>query len=83
MDISKLRPIDLLSDELNYELRIRGIVSQRKDASQKRKILHKLLEKERGRNGLEYVDPDYRFESEREVIDTTIEALTQLISEFN
>lgn len=76
-----MRPIDLLSEELNYELRIRGIVSQRKDASQKRKILHKQLEKERGRD-LEYVDPEYQFDSEREVIDNTLESLTQLISEF-
>lgn len=78
-----MRPIDLLSEELNYELRIRGIVSQRKDASQKRKILHKQLEKDRGRNGLEYVDPEYQFESEREVIDRTVDSLTQLISEFD
>lgn len=77
-----MKPIHLLADELNYELKLRGIVTTRKDASMKRKMLQKRLENERGRD-LSFSDPDYNFVVEQGIINETLDSLRQLISEFS
>lgn len=72
----------LLVSELDYELRIRGIVTGRKDAGQKRKMLAKILDKDRGRVGVVLTDPEYNFDNEVEVIDATIESIRAVIADF-
>ena len=82
MDIQNMKPVHLLSEELSYELRIRGIVTTRKDASIKRKMLQKCISKEVGRD-LEYSDPEYNFENEQKIINEVLDNLRNLISEFS
>lgn len=75
MNIHEIKPIHLLSQELNYELRIRGIVTERKEASQKRKMLARLLKRDRDRKDISLADSDYIFENERRVIEKTTESI--------
>lgn len=77
-----MKPAHLLARELNYELRIRGIITERKDAQQKRKILAKLLEKDRARMDIVLRDPQYDFDDEKVVIDETIDSIKTVIGEF-
>lgn len=77
-----MKPNHLLMSELDYELRIRGIVTGRKDASQKRKMLAKILEKDRGREGMALTDPEYNFDNEVQVIDATTESIKTVIADF-
>lgn len=79
MDIFK--PCYLLTDELNYELRIRGVVTGR-DLSQRRKILTRCLEREKGR-ALELSDPEYDYEAETQRINRSLESIRTLIAEFD
>lgn len=74
----------LLNDELEYELRIRGVTAARKDQSQKRKILRRLLESDVHRNVdvTSYRDPGYVFEDEQARIDTKLHNLRELIAEI-
>lgn len=81
MDPSEMKPIYLLHDELNYELRIRGIVTTKKDAVVKRKMLTRALEIEKHRN-LNLVDPDYDFETEVNTINNALDSLRTLITDF-
>ncbi|KAB0805399.1 hypothetical protein PPYR_02371 [Photinus pyralis] len=83
MEYLGMRPVDLLAEELNYELRIRGVVSDRKDAVTKRKILNKLLEKDRNRSNVTHVDPLYDFDNEAEIIEQALDSLKTLIVEFD
>lgn len=78
-----MKPGHLLVDELNYELRIRGIVTERKDVNVKRKLLAKQLEKDRNRARLEYVDPLYNYENEVTVINKTLDSIRLLIEDFD
>lgn len=82
MSLLEMKPIHLLTQELNYELRIRGIVTERKEASQKRKMLARLFERDRDRVNIVLEDPEYNFDNERRVIDETIESIKNVISEF-
>lgn len=82
MNMDNMKPIHLLSQELNYELRIRGIVTERKEASQKRKMLTRLLERDRDRKDILLEDPEYNVENEKRVIAETVESIKNVISEF-
>lgn len=82
MDVSMMKPNHLLIDELNYELRIRGIVSQRKDAAEKRKMLARLLERDRNRTNLSIVDDNFDFETEKVAIENTLKSISDVITEF-
>lgn len=75
-----IKPIYLLIEELNYELRIRGVNTTR-DIPAKRKILGRAFDKERFRP-LDLTDPDFNFESEQEAINNTLESVNSLILEF-
>lgn len=75
-----MKPIHLLCDELNYELKIRGIVTMR-DIPAKRKILARALEKERFRP-LQLIDENFNFEGEKQAINSTLESVNTLIVEF-
>lgn len=69
MALPHLKPNFLLIQELNYELRIRGVESSR-DVNDKRKILSRLLVKERGRDIL-LTDPLFNFKTEEVAITNT------------
>lgn len=77
-----MKPMHLLVQELNYELRIRGIITDRKDASQKRKMLARILERDRYRVNVDLADPDYDFDEEKRIIDETIESIKSVIVDF-
>lgn len=82
MDFSNLKPIHLHIEELNYELRVRGILTTRKDVNIKRKMLHRRLDTERGPD-IELVDPDFDIDNEKRIIDETLGQLRNLINKFN
>lgn len=64
MDIS-FKPGHLLLSELDYELKIRKVVTNRSQ-DDKRKILARLLDKERNKGSLDVVqDPDFNFDRVR------------------
>lgn len=73
----------LLLPELNYELRIRSTFTE-KPQDEKRKILARLLFKEKQRNfdmsTLEV--PNFDFASERNEIESTLNSIESLISDF-
>lgn len=76
----EIKPNHLLLNEINYELRVRGIITER-DVHEKRKILGKLLRKERNRN-LEIIDPNFNFDFERIEIQATLDNIKILVEEF-
>lgn len=78
--IMELKPRCLLVEELNYELRIRGVQTAR-DVNDKRKMLGKLLDRERNRD-VKIEDPNFIFDTERLAIDTTLESIKQIVQEF-
>lgn len=73
----------LLKDEIDYELRIRGVVTDR-NVNDKRKMLACLLNKERQANSnvLKLVDPSFDFDKESKEIESTIDSVKTLISDF-
>lgn len=75
-----MKLVCLLIEELTYELRIRGVNTNR-DIVSKHKILARALEKERFR-AVEFIDPDYNVETERVAINNTLESVNSLIAEF-
>lgn len=75
-----MKPTHLLINELNYELRIRGIETTR-DVHDKRKMLAKLLDKEKNRN-VNILDPNFDFNAEKVAITATLDNLNQQIQEF-
>lgn len=82
MDIS-FKAVHLLLPELNYELRIRNTFTQ-KSQEDKRKILGRLLVKERQQNVdvSKLQDPNYDFNTEKSEIETTLLSIENLISDF-
>lgn len=74
-----IKPNYLLQSELDYELRIRGVVCK-KDAIAKRKILLKLLSKPEV--GI-IPDPEYDYDNEVQVINSTLDSIKLLITDFS
>ncbi|KAL3286936.1 hypothetical protein HHI36_001421 [Cryptolaemus montrouzieri] len=77
----EMKPNHLLIGELNYELRIRGVTSER-DQDVKRKMLGRLLDKERRGQVQNLLDPSYVFANERDDIEYALLSIRQLINEF-
>lgn len=77
------KTIHLLLSELNYELRIRKVTSDRPH-DEKRKILGRLWTKERqqGLDLMTLVDPSYDFNIEKVEIDASLNSIANLICEF-
>ena len=69
---STFRARNLLQDELDYELRIRGVTTRR-DAGEKCKVLQRLIDKEIAqlKDPFILVDPDYDFRTEQNVINAS------------
>lgn len=82
MSMSEMKPRHLLAAELNYELRIRGVESNR-DVNDKRKILSRLLARDRnGNRECKLEDPKYDFETERAAIVNTLDSIKAAVQEF-
>lgn len=77
----RMKPNHLLAEELNYELRIRGVVTTR-DIAQRRKILARILDKERV-CVIPWEDSEYAFDTEVANINKTIDSVRAVISEFD
>lgn len=77
-----MKPRHLLAPEIDYELKIRNVVTDR-DIKDKHKILGKLLQKEResGKTQL-LVDPDYSFINEQNAINITLDSIKNNVSDF-
>ncbi|KAG5872091.1 hypothetical protein JTB14_006437 [Gonioctena quinquepunctata] len=75
-----MKPNHLLVSEINYELKIRGVVTSR-DVHEKRKILSKALQKERNRD-IVYVDPDFDCDTERVAVQATLDSIREMIQDF-
>lgn len=80
MEPESFKPNHLLSNEITYELKIRGINTTR-DINDKRKNLGRALTKEKGRT-LVFIDPDYDYETEVTETKATLESIKNLIDEF-
>uniref|UniRef100_V5GVA3 Gag polyprotein n=1 Tax=Anoplophora glabripennis TaxID=217634 RepID=V5GVA3_ANOGL len=78
----QVEPLYLTEFEINYELRIRGVRTTRKNLASKRVILKNLLDKDKG-DIRTFVDPDFDIELEKDVIDKTISDLQSLIIEYS
>lgn len=76
----EIKPNHLIIHEINYELRIRGIITER-DVHEKRKILGKALRKDKNRD-LVLIDPNFDFEVERNEIQSTLNSIKHLVEEF-
>lgn len=76
-----MKPRHLLIEELNYELRIRGILSKSHDQDTKRKLLGKQLIKEVARPNLQLLDPEYSFKTEKVQIAKTWDSIVAVINE--
>lgn len=79
-----INPNHLYTEELDYELRIRGCESSRKTVEQKRKILRGLYTKDQVRNIdiYDYSDDIIEIDDEKNIISTTIDSLNKHIIEF-
>ncbi|KAL3281436.1 hypothetical protein HHI36_004644 [Cryptolaemus montrouzieri] len=77
----EMKPNHLLIGELNYELRIRGVTSER-DQDVKREMLGRLLDKEQRGQVQNLLDPSYVFANERDDIEYALLSIRQLINEF-
>lgn len=77
----EINPTHLSINELNYELRIRRVVSCR-GQDEKRKILRRLLVRQKTVKDLELHDPEFSFTTEQDEINATLESITQLVIEF-
>lgn len=79
-----MKTIYLLSEELNYELRLRNIVT-RKDMPTKRKILNKRLANSSMNDNevIALTDPEYVFETEKIIITDTLDQLRTMINDFS
>lgn len=77
-------PIHLRTYELNYELRIRKVVTDRVDISLKRKYLRRELKKDLARPHVHvYVTPNFDFELEQREISDSIRSITDLINDYD
>lgn len=79
MDIP-IKPIHLSCDELNYELRIRGVVTQ-KEVVKRQKILQRALEREVN-EPITLIDPDFSFETEKINVNATLSSINAVVSKF-
>lgn len=80
---SYFKPKLLLKDELDYELKIRGVVCDR-PVNDKRKMLSRLVEKERGSSAdvLKLRDDDFDLAKEKTEINATLDSIKNLIADF-
>lgn len=83
MDSQSFRATELLLPELNYELRIRDVITDKPHAD-KRKILGRLLakEKQQGFDTSLLVDKNFDFIIEKSEIESTLTSIESLISDF-
>lgn len=71
----------LTTKQVDYELQIRNIKTIKKDLNTKKKMLKKLLDKER-ENKKVWPDPEFNFDNEKVQINEAVENIRLLIEEF-
>lgn len=70
--------------ELNYELKIRGInTDKRVDTTNKRKYLRRQLKSDLARPGLTYETPNFEFNSEKTEIEESLNSISSEIDDFD
>lgn len=78
MAFFEIEPNYLKLSELNYELRIRGVKSERVDIDVKRKTLRRRLREDLMRPEMTYVTPEFKFEDEKTEVDASINEIQNL-----
>lgn len=76
-------PCHLRVHELNYELRIRSISTDRVDIVLKRKYLRRELKKDMSRPTVQYATPKFDFKLEKEELDTSISSVRELVDNYD
>lgn len=79
-----IEPIHLRTYELNYELRIRKVVTDRVDIELKRKYLRRELKKDLARPETHvYVTPNFEFNLEQRELNDSIKSVTDLVNDYD
>lgn len=79
-----IEPGHLRTYELNYELRIRNVATDRVDITLKRKYLKRELKKDLARPHVHiYTVPNFDFELEKREISESIKSLTDLVNDYD
>lgn len=76
-------PYHLRVHELNYELRIRDVITDRVDNALKRKYLRRELKKDVARPDVQYITPDFNFNVEKAELDESIKSVSDLVDDFD
>uniref|UniRef100_V5GJP0 Uncharacterized protein n=1 Tax=Anoplophora glabripennis TaxID=217634 RepID=V5GJP0_ANOGL len=79
-----IEPIHLRTHELNYELRIRNVATERVDIVLKRKYLKRELRKDLARPEVhQYTTPNFDFEVEKRELNESIRSVTELVNDYD
>lgn len=78
--MSTIKPIHLAVNELDYELRIRGVVTQ-KEVVKRQKILQLALDRE-SQKVVHLSDPEFNFDTEKDAVNNSIDSINGLVLEF-
>lgn len=79
-----IEPVHLRTYELNYELRIRSVATDRVDISLKRKYLKRELKKDLARPEAHiYTLPNFDFEVEKRELNDSIKSVTELVDDYD
>lgn len=76
-------PSHLRVHELNYELRIRDVATDRVENALKRKYLRRELKKDLARPDVRYITPNFDFNVEKVELDDSIKSISDLVDEFD
>lgn len=77
-------PVHLRSYELNYELRIRDVTTDRVDITLKRKFLRRELRKDLARPNVHvYQTPNFDFDVEKRELEESIASISDLVNNFD
>lgn len=79
-----MEPIHLRTHEINYELKIRGIVTTASDMYQKRRFLKRELQKDMARPEVHsYEVPNFSLDIEKKEIEESLKSITTLVDDFD
>ncbi|KAJ8977810.1 hypothetical protein NQ317_000067 [Molorchus minor] len=76
-------PMHLRTHELNHELRIRNVATDRVDVTLKRKYLRRELKKDQSRPEIRYATPHFDFDLEKGELEDSISSVTGLINDYD
>ncbi|KAJ8983231.1 hypothetical protein NQ317_005320 [Molorchus minor] len=79
-----IEPIHLRTHELNYELRIRNVATDRVDVALKRKYLKRELRKDLSRPDVHlYATPNFNIDLEKRELNESIKTITDLVNDYD